>query len=114
MKHHLVQRVVAVFGLVLTSLVGLASGPVLGGPMFGYAPESAQTQASIERRAIELGDAESVAEISRALAAHPHVAGTEGQIATRDYCLARMADWGLGLPFPTYQSHFGISRRTTG
>src|SRR6267154_3216043 len=50
---------------------------------------------SFEERLIAVPDTASVRQMSRALSAVPHMAGTPAQATTRDYALERMRAWGL-------------------
>lgn len=56
---------------------------------------SALAAQSFEQRLLGVPDTASVREMSRALSATPHMAGTAAQATTRDYALARMRTWGL-------------------
>ena len=69
----------------------------------GYGAQAARRQRALERRIIESARADAVAESSQALAARPHVAGTEGQARTRDYVLERMRAWGLQTSVAEYE-----------
>lgn len=71
--------------------------------MFGYGARSAAAQQALEQHLLTLASVQTVAECSRALAARPHVAGTPGQAATRDYVLERMRAWGLEAEAAEYE-----------
>src|SRR6266498_160213 len=50
---------------------------------------------SFEQRLLAIPDTASLRQMSRALSAVPHMAGTPAQAATRDYALQRLRGWGL-------------------
>jgi N-acetylated-alpha-linked acidic dipeptidase len=52
-------------------------------------------QSPFEQRLLAVPDTASVRQMSRALTAVPHMAGTPAQAATRDYTLQQMRSWGL-------------------
>jgi hypothetical protein len=54
-------------------------------------------------RLTELAQTETIAAFSRALAARPHIAGTEAQAYTRDYVLEQMRAWGLQTSVAEYE-----------
>jgi len=58
-------------------------------------PASRLTAQSFEQRLLAVPDTASVRQMSRALSAVPHMAGTPAQAATRDYALERMRTFGL-------------------
>ena len=64
------------------------------GLLTGRPPDRLSAQ-SFEQRLLALPDTASVREMSRALSATPHMAGTPAQAATRDYALERLKSWGI-------------------
>jgi N-acetylated-alpha-linked acidic dipeptidase len=58
-------------------------------------PHTRLAAQSFEERLLAVPDTASVRQMSRALSAVPHMAGTPAQAATRDYALERLRAWGL-------------------
>ncbi|MEW6251716.1 MAG: M28 family peptidase [Planctomycetota bacterium] len=70
---------------------------------FGFGAKAAKRQEELEQRALALAGTDSVAQLCRALAAGPHIAGTQGDARTRDYVLEQMAAAGLAVSTAEYE-----------
>ncbi|HEX2205868.1 MAG TPA: M20/M25/M40 family metallo-hydrolase, partial [Longimicrobium sp.] len=83
----------------------LASATLLHGQqsMPGYTPEGSNRQRAVEAAAIRAPSPERAAEMSRALSAETHVAGTPAQARSRDYVVARMREMGLETEARSYR-----------
>lgn len=71
---------------------------------FGFTAGSAAQQLAAEARLRELLAPEVARRHSQALAAEPHVAGTDAQARTRDYVLQDMAECGLETAVAEYEA----------
>jgi N-acetylated-alpha-linked acidic dipeptidase len=69
-----------------------------------FSPARASQQIQLEHRLLESVDTATARRHSRELAARPHVAGSEVQLATADYVLHEMMLWGLD----TFRVEFNI------
>ena len=87
----------------------------------GYTPAAATRERQVEADAIRLPDSARARVHSRALAARPHVAGTDAQATTRDYVIAQMKAMGLEtevraydiwMPHPTRAAVWRVSPDT--
>jgi len=72
MNNRRVRR--GLFALTCTWAIGIGAARAQDN-LFGYAPGAGERQTRIERRAVELADAQSAGEMARALAARPHAPG---------------------------------------
>ena len=83
----------------------LASATLLHGQqsMPGYTPEGSNRQRALEAAAIRAPSPERSAEMSRALSAETHVAGTPAQRRTADYVIQQMRQMGLETEVRTYR-----------
>lgn len=86
-------------------------GPLHPGPCAGFLPDSIAAQDRLEAGAIALVSADSIQRFARALAAEPHVAGTDAQRRTRDFVIAEMNDCGLRTETSEY--HVALPHATT-
>ena len=68
----------------------------------GYSPAAAERQRALEVDAVRRPDSAVAMRHARALAAGPHVAGTEGQARTRDYVVAQMRALGIETEVRAY------------
>ena len=68
----------------------------------GYSPAAAERQRGLEADAVRRPDSAVAMRHARALAAGPHVAGTEGQARTRDYVVAQMRALGIETEVRAY------------
>jgi N-acetylated-alpha-linked acidic dipeptidase len=73
--------------LAIAAALGAAL-PSVAAAQAGFATDSYDVQAAFERALVSAVEADSVARWARSLAARSHVAGTPGQVATRDSVVA--------------------------
>ncbi len=68
---------------------------IVAAAVLSVCPSARLPAQSFEQRLLGVPDTASVRELSRALSAMPHMAGTPAQAVTRDYALARLRAWGI-------------------
>ncbi|HEX6631188.1 MAG TPA: M28 family peptidase [Gemmatimonadaceae bacterium] len=84
-------------------LLALAAAvPAAAQPIPGYSPTAAERERRLEADAIARPDSARARTHARALAARPHVSGTDAQAATRDYVIAQMKAMGLQTEVRAY------------
>ncbi|MEO7858088.1 MAG: PA domain-containing protein, partial [Gemmatimonadaceae bacterium] len=115
------------FVIVLMTLIGSAmdAAPLTAQQntttIPGFTPGAAAAERALEAQAIARPQAMRARELSRALSAETHVAGTPAQARTRDYVIAQMRAMGLEtevrqydvfLPHPTSVQLWRVSPRS--
>lgn len=74
-----------------------------GAAQTGFTEAGAERFRELERQALEAIRADSIAAMSGALSARPHVAGTPAQAAVRDTLTAWLERWGLDAEVAAYE-----------
>jgi N-acetylated-alpha-linked acidic dipeptidase len=105
-------------GLWLIVLAGSGAPRLVDGPRgpsappAGFSSAKARAELDIEQPALALADPAHVQAFARKLAERPHVAGTKGDAATRDYVVKQMKSWGLKTEVKEYEVYMPMPTET--
>jgi len=85
--------------IVTLAVLAQATTPQSGFAQAGFTASSSEQQAAFEEALMNAVDADSVGRWARGLAAQPHMAGTTGQVATRDSVLLWLRAVGIDVEY---------------